>query len=322
MSKLNQEVLKLLSKQDFLSGQKMATELGISRTAVWKAVKSLREEGYTVESVTNKGYKLVAASSELNETLLTSMVKDSSLFSEVIYKDSVDSTQKLAFGKITDIKEPFIVVAGEQTEGRGRFNREWASPEKRGLYMSAVFKPDIYLNEIIKFNLFISLAIANAIEKSFNLDAGIKWPNDIYINGRKVCGFLTEVISENNMIQSIICGIGLNLYHTEDISKLETATSIEDELKLDDKKDLDMESFLKQLIIDLEKQYDQFINMPFSSIREEWISKSIIFGKEMRISEMNRTFMAKPVDITDEGFLLAADQYGETHKIISADIEF
>lgn len=322
MSKLNQEVLKLLSKQEFLSGQKMAEALGISRTAVWKAVKSLREDGYTVESVTNKGYRLTGTSNELNETLLTSMIKDSSLFSEVIYRDSVDSTQKLAFSKITDIKDPFIVVAGEQTEGRGRFNRAWASPEKSGLYMSAVFKPDIYLNEIIKFNLFISLAIANAIEKSFSLEAGIKWPNDIYINGKKVCGFLTEVISENNMIQSIICGIGINLYDTDEISNLETATSIENELRLNDRMDFDTASFLGHLTEELEKQYNQFINTPFSSIREEWIAKSIIFGKEMRITEMNRTFTARPVDITDEGFLLAADQYGETHKIISADIEF
>ncbi len=322
MSKLNQQVLKLLSKHEFLSGQKMASELGISRTAVWKAVQNLREDGYTVESVTNKGYKLIEASNELNETLLTSMIRDSGLFSEVIYRDSVDSTQKLAFQKVTDIEGPFIVVSGEQTKGRGRFNREWASPEKSGLYMSAVFKPDVYLNEIIKFNLFISLAIANAIEKSFGLEAGIKWPNDIYINGKKVCGFLTEVISENNMIQSIICGIGINLYETEEIRGLETATSIENELGLNDRMDIDAESFLNRLIHDLEHQYGQFINTPFSSIKEEWISKSVIFGKEMRISEMNHTFMAKPVDITDEGFLLAVDQYGETHKIISADIEF
>ena len=322
MSKLNQQVLKLLSKQEFISGQKMAETLGISRTAVWKAVQNLKEDGYTVKSVASKGYKLIGASNELNETLLTSMSKDSKLFSKVIYRDSVDYTQKIAFQKITDIKEPFIVVAGEQTGGRGRFNREWASPEKSGLYMSAVFKPDIYLNEIIKFNLFFSLAIANTLEESFDLEAGIKWPNDIYINGKKVCGFLTEVVSENNRIQNIICGIGINLYETEEISALETATSIENEMKKGGRMNIDTESFLSLLIHELEEQYHQFINTPFSSIKKEWMAKSIIFGKEMRISEMNRSFMAKPVDITDEGFLLAVDCYGETHKIISADIEF
>lgn len=322
MSKLNQEVLNLLSKDKFLSGQKIAEQLHISRTAVWKSVQSLKAEGYTIESVTNKGHKLVKSSDRLNETQLSAMISESELFSEIIYHDSVDSTQKLAMQHVSDIGGPFIVAAGEQKEGRGRFNREWSSPKSSGLYMSAVFKPDIAFNEIIKFNLFISLAIAEAVEESFDLKAGIKWPNDIYIAGRKVCGFLTEVISEGNMIQSIICGIGINLYDTDDIKNLPSATSIESEMKNSGRMDIDIELFLSGLMKKIEHYYNLFLSEGFSAIRDEWVFKSIIFGKQMRITETNEVYMAKPIDITDSGFLLVVDESGETHKIISADIEF
>ncbi len=320
MLKLDQKVLKLLNKEQFLSGQKMADQLGVSRTAVWKSIQNLKKDGYKVESVTNKGYMLTRSSDQLNETLLSSMIAQSDLFTDIIYRESVDSTQKVAFQYISEKQQPFIVVSNEQTEGRGRFNREWLSPKSSGLYMSAVLKPDIDLNEIIKFNLFISLAIARAIEKSFDLQTGIKWPNDIYINDKKVCGFLTEVLSENNMIQTIICGIGINLYETEAVKELENATSIESELRKNDR--IDIELFLNHLVKEIEHYYELFLSTPFSSIKNDWVSKSIIFGRHMRISEMNRSFMGKPVDITDDGFLVVADESGEIYKIISADIEF
>lgn len=322
MLKLDQKVLKLLNKEQYLSGQKMADQLGVSRTAVWKSIQNLKKDGYKVDSVTNKGYMLTKSSDKLNETLLSSMVSQSDLFTDIIYRESVDSTQKVAFQNITEKHHPFIVVSNEQTEGRGRFNREWLSPKSSGLYMSAVLKPDISISEIIKFNLFISLAIAHAIEKSFDLNAVIKWPNDIYINNKKVCGFLTEVISENSMIQTIICGIGINLYETDAVKEIENATSIESELFKNDRMDIDMELFLNHLIKEIEHYYELFLSVPFSSVKNDWISKSIIFGKQMRISEVNRTFMGKPVDITDDGFLIVADETGEIHKIISADIEF
>lgn len=322
MLKLDQKVLKLLNNEQFLSGQKMAEQLGVSRTAVWKAIQNLKKDGYKVESVTNKGYMLTGSSNELNETLLSSMISQSSLFSDIIYRESVDSTQKIAFQNITEKNDPFIVVSNEQTGGRGRFNRKWLSPKSSGLYMSAVLKPDINLHEIIKFNLFISLAIANAIEKSFDLQAGIKWPNDIYVNNKKICGFLTEVISENNVIQTIICGIGINLYETGTLKEIENATSIESELFKNDRMDIDIELFLNHLVKEIEHYYDLFLSSPFSSVKNDWISKSIIFGRQMKISEVNRSFMGKPVDITDDGFLIVSDESGEIHKIISADIEF
>lgn len=322
MLKLDQKVLKLLNKEQFLSGQKIADELGVSRTAVWKSIQSLKKDGYKVRSMTNKGYMLTESSDKLNESVLSSMVSQSNLFTDIIYRESVGSTQKVAFQNITEKHEPFIVVSNEQTEGRGRFNREWLSPKSSGLYMSAVLKPDINLNEIIKFNLFISLAIARAIEKSFNLKAGIKWPNDIYIDNRKVCGFLTEVISENSMIQTIICGIGINLYETEVIKEIQNATSIESELLKNDRIGIGIELFLNHLVKEIEHYYDLFLSVSFSAVKDDWVSKSIIFGREMRITEVNRTFMGKPVDITDDGFLIVADESGEIHKIISADIEF
>src|SRR5690625_3509336 len=118
MLKLDQKVLKLLNKEQFLSGQKMADQLGVSRTAVWKSIQNLKKDGYKVESVTNKGYMLTRSSDQLNETLLSSMIAQSDLFTDIIYRESVDSTQKVAFQYISEKQQPFIVVSNERSEER------------------------------------------------------------------------------------------------------------------------------------------------------------------------------------------------------------
>lgn len=319
MSSLKTDILKLLNESNYISGQKLADSLKVSRTAIWKAVQSLKDEGYKIQSVRNKGYLLEENASGIHHSALQHMVEDSEYFKVLHFKESIDSTQLKAKELLNQTDEPFIVVALEQTKGRGRFNRPWASPKNNGLYISLVLKPDVPLTDIIRFNLFMSLAISDALDKAFNISTGIKWPNDIYIEDKKVCGFLTEVQSEDNRITSLICGIGINLYQNQDIKNIATATSVE--AALNETSSINIEHFLEIFIAKIDEYYQMFLNTSFDTIKKEWIKRSIIFGKKIRITEMSKVYHAKPVDITDEGFLIVIDESGQSHKIISADIE-
>ncbi|TVT29553.1 biotin--[acetyl-CoA-carboxylase] ligase [Salinicoccus cyprini] len=319
MSNLKQEILKLLKSDQFISGQEMADRLDVSRTAIWKNINALKTEGYSIESVTRKGYHLREHPRYISPTALEVLVQDSALFSHMEYFETTESTQIEAFQKLESRDGAYIVVALEQTKGRGRFNREWFSPKNRGLYLSIVLRPNIPITEIIRFNLFISLALSKTLDQAFGVKSGIKWPNDIYISNRKVSGFLTEVVSESNVINAIICGIGINIFKDEGVSALGTATDIESEMEPGRKVDLD--DFMKKLIHNMEVYYDRFINEPFSSIRDEWKSRAIVFNKDLRITETGESYMAKALDIDSDGFLEVLDETGEIRRVVSADIE-
>lgn len=319
MSSLKMEILKLLNSKTYISGQEIAQTCSVSRTAVWKAIQTLKEEGYLIDSIKNKGYLLKENASNINHSAMQTMVESSQNFEDLHFKETIDSTQALAKELINKTDKQFIVVALEQTAGRGRFNRPWASPKNNGLYISIVLKPDVRLTEIIRFNLFMSLAISQALDTAFNISTGIKWPNDIYINDKKVCGFLTEVLSEEQRVDSIICGIGINLYNNDVLNEIGTATSIE--AAIDSESAIDIELFLSNFITKIDEYYQMFLSSSFDTIKEDWLKRSIIFGKTLRITEMSDMYYGKPVDITDDGFLIVVDREGNTHKVISADIE-
>ncbi|AKG74092.1 biotin--[acetyl-CoA-carboxylase] ligase [Salinicoccus halodurans] len=319
MSNLKKEILSLLDREQFISGQNIADTLGVSRTAIWKTIQSLKEEGYSIESVTSKGYHLKNPPKYLSPTALSVLIGQSGLFSNVEYFTTTPSTQKEAFRMLSETKDSFMVVAEEQTQGRGRFDRHWDSPGKTGIYISLVLRPNIPITEIIRFNLFISLAISKSLDEAFGVDTGIKWPNDIYLDDKKICGFLTEVVSESGVINAIICGIGINIFKDDSRLKIPTATSIEDIIGSSEK--IDVDSFMERFLDNIEIYYNRFLNEPFSLIREDWKEKSIIFGKELRITETGSMFMARALDINEDGFLEVLDEEGNIRKIISADIE-
>lgn len=319
MSNLKKEILSLLDREYFISGQNIADSLGVSRTAIWKMIQSLKEEGYSIESVSNKGYQLKGSPKYVSPTALSVLVIKSGLFNNVEYFTTTPSTQKEAFRMLSETKDSFIVIAEEQTEGRGRFERHWDSPGKTGIYISLVLRPNIPLTEIIRFNLFISLAISKSLDEAFGVETGIKWPNDIYAEDKKLCGFLTEVVSESGVINAIICGIGINIFKDDSRSKIKNATSIEE--ILDPGKEMNVDVFMERFLYNIEIYYNRFLNEPFSLIREDWKEKSIIFDKELRITETGRMFTARALDITDDGFLEVLDEDGNIKKVISADIE-
>lgn len=317
MSKTKTEILSLLMEGNYLSGARLAEELNVSRTAVWKNIQKLKSDGYNIEAVTNKGYRLLEPPGRINETLLAGTVQKSVLFEELIFKQTIDSTQNHAFRILDRYDGNIVIVSGQQTAGRGRFKREWLSPEETGLYMSLVLRPKVTNQEMIVFNLFMSLAISSAIRESTGLKSGIKWPNDIFINDKKVCGFLTEVISADNIVDTIVCGIGININPSPVTGSLGTATSIAGELG----REFDVNHFTEVLFDKIEYYYDKFLHASFSSIKEDWLCQAIIFNRELTITTVKEKLRGKALDITDEGYLVILDGDQNIHKVISADIE-
>lgn len=317
MSKTKTEILSLMMEGNYLSGARLAEELNVSRTAVWKNIQKLKSDGYNIEAVTNKGYRLLEPPGRINETLLAGTVQKSDLFEELIFKKTIDSTQNHAFRILDRYDGNIVIVSGQQTAGRGRFKREWLSPEETGLYMSLVLRPNVTNQEMIVFNLFMSLAISSAIRESTGLKSGIKWPNDIFINDKKVCGFLTEVISADNIVDTIVCGIGININPSPVTGSLGTATSIAGELG----REFDVNHFTEVLFDKIEYYYDKFLHASFSSIKEDWLCQAIIFNRELTITTVKEKLRGKALDITDDGYLVILDGDQNIHKVISADIE-
>ncbi len=322
MSKYKYKILSYLydHKDNYVSGQKAAEQLNISRTAVWKTIESLKQEGFVIGSVQNKGYKLVSFPDVWDNNLMKLMIRTSTDFNAIHVYQEVTSTQKIAQEKLLETDEPFIVISEIQTEGRGRFNRVWDSQGKKGLWMSVVFHPQISFQKVTTFNLFISLAIAETIRSEYGVKAEVKWPNDIYIHDRKVCGFLTEINGDSTSVKHIICGIGINLNHEasdfqDDLTDRATSIALESGAAVN------RYQFFESLCRRLAHYYQLFLTHDFNEIKDQYKSYSNIWGRVLRYTEGNKQIMGEAIDIMDDGRLIVVDDTGHRHQFISADIE-
>ena len=211
-----------------------------------------------------------------------------------------------------------IILSDEQTKGRGRFNRNWASSKGKGLWMSLVLRPNVPFSMIPKFNLFVALGIRDAIQSFTNDKVEIKWPNDIYI-AIKSMWFLTEMIANYDSIDAIICGIGINLNHSDsDFSDdiKQRATSI----RLHSNNKINRYSFLKSSFHQSKTIFTIF-NKAFTEIRNEYIEASNIWQRQLRFTENDKQFIGEAIDIDNDGFLIVRDENNDVRRLISADID-
>lgn len=213
------EVLAILEQRrvDKISGQKMADELGVSRTAIWKAINTLKADGYLISSTTNAGYKLINPSDSLNTAAIKPLLNR-----KLIVKtyQTIDSTNAEAKRRLNDNPhEDVLILAESQEKGRGRLGRTFYSPSRNGIYMSLALHDLNPKNDATLVTTAAAVAVCQAIEELTELKPQIKWVNDIFIDDKKVCGILTEGILslETQTIQSIILGIGLNVFEDENL---------------------------------------------------------------------------------------------------------
>lgn len=206
------KLLHYLKQHDtYVSGQDIADSLRLSRNAIWKAIDTLRHEGYVISSATKKGYKLEKVPSELNHTLLQSQFPNADIF---VY-DTIDSTNtqaKLFSDKLT--KDFAVFISKEQTQGRGRFNRQFHSPKGTGIYTSILYPARHLVSHLSLITPLVAVALLQALQKEIGVTVGIKWVNDLFYRQKKVVGILTEAITnvELNTINHLVIGFGINLY--------------------------------------------------------------------------------------------------------------
>lgn len=230
---LKDDVLKLISKEDgYISGEAISHKLGVSRAAVNTAVKALREDGYEIESSTNKGYLLTNSPDILSKGSVSVYLPDSRCEDLLVF-DSVDSTNTVLKDLASKgAKSGTVVIADHQTGGKGRRGRSFASPSGEGIYMSYLFKPESGFDKISDLTSWTAVAVSDAIRNAYGLDSQIKWVNDLLMNRKKICGILTEVTveGESGFIDTCIIGIGVNVNEASfpsELSEIATSISIE-----------------------------------------------------------------------------------------------
>lgn len=215
-----QKILTLLRECDgYLSGEEMSRQLGVSRAAIWKSIGALRQEGYQIDSVTHRGYRLLSSPDNLTEAEILPGLHTKRIATELKVFARIDSTNNYLKREAQNgLTDGFAVVADQQTGGRGRLGRSFASPEGKGIYYSALLRPNVPPEQAVNLTAYVAVAVCNGIQTVTGIRPQIKWTNDIVLNQRKICGILTEMAieGETNALQYIVTGIGVNVNQTEE----------------------------------------------------------------------------------------------------------
>jgi len=315
------EILRFLrDANDYISGDTISTELGISRTAVWKYINQLEKKGYGISKLKGKGYSLVNIPDklfpwEINRYLHNSFTK------EIIYKETIDSTNTYAFKlALTGKPEGTCIVAESQKSGKGRLNRTWFSPAYQNIYLSVILRPPVHPSKVYPITFLSSLAVYDTVKDLTGLPPTLKWPNDVLINGKKVCGTLLEISTEADMVSFVIIGIGFNInmdaQHTDESIK-DKATS----LYMETGKTYNRAYVCAVLLSMLERYYSVFLEKGEREICNIWESKALIKGKYIEINQMTEVFRGISEGIDIDGAMLL-NINGEVKKIIAGDVLF
>ncbi|ALC85831.1 biotin--acetyl-CoA-carboxylase ligase [Bacillus sp. FJAT-22090] len=310
----------IAAKGNPISGQKLADELSISRTMIWKHLKALEEEGYVVEAVKKKGYILQTIPDIVSKERITPLLETKQLGHNILYFPVCDSTQNIAAESARDgVSHGTVVITEEQTSGRGRLERAWDSTANKGIWMSVIIRPEISPHQAPQFTLVSAVAITKAIESLTGYAPEIKWPNDLLLNGKKVTGILTELQADMDRVQSIIIGIGVNVNQdTESFN--ESIQSIATSLKMETGLEIDRAELVAKILFYLEKYSSIYVENGFEPIKLLWESYSCTIGKRIRASLLRETLEGVAIGITADGVLELRLDSGEIRGIYSADI--
>ena len=316
-------VLKLLEehKDEFVSGEKISEALGLTRAAVWKCIDALRKEGYEIESRTRTGYRLVARPDRIDEKALSAAVHTRVVGREVRWFETIGSTNQYAKqAALEGAGNGLVVVAEEQTAGRGRCGRSFQSPPGKGLYLTALLMPDAAPAEMVPVTAAAAVAVCNAVERICGVRPGIKWTNDLVIGGKKLCGILTEmsIEGESGRLQSVVVGIGINVNHAAENFEGEVA-DMATSLRLELQQKVDRTALAAALIEELDRLYSR-IGEGFAGLLEDYRRDCITLGKQVRIVGSGAERTARAVDIDDSFGLIVRYEDGREETVRSGEV--
>ncbi|MDA8441419.1 MAG: biotin--[acetyl-CoA-carboxylase] ligase [Peptococcaceae bacterium] len=316
---MREQILNFLfAKQgEYVSGEELSKILGVSRAAVWKHINRLKEEGYRIESQTRLGHRLENKSGPFNKYELKRNLGTARFGCDIVVRPEVTSTNDLAKELArTGAQAGTVIVAEVQQGGRGRRGRHWISP-KGGIWMSAILRPTMELKNVANYTLLAGVAVTHAINQVTGLNVGIKWPNDVLLQGKKVGGILTEVIGEWQAVEFLVLGIGVNANLSEaSIATQVDATSLQIALG----KPVDLVVIIQEILRQIERLENLLLAGGNSAILQEWRRLAVCLNCEVVIKETGREWMGQSVDIDADGALLVEDQQGKLVKIYSGDV--
>nr|WP_288977283.1 biotin--[acetyl-CoA-carboxylase] ligase [uncultured Blautia sp.] len=310
------ELLKLLESHrgEYLSGEELALRLGYSRTAVWKAMKSLREEGYRIAAVNNRGYALETDNDILSVEAVKIHLEHPDVFMQVEKEISSTNQYLKKRGIEENLPHGSFVAAEAQTEGKGRRGRSFYSPAGSGLYLSVLMRPKRTAQESLTLTAAAAVAVCRAVEQICGVFLGIKWVNDLYLGERKVCGILTEAVTdfETGDIELVIVGIGLNLRmpaggFPKGLSGTAGAVLEDDEYV---NRNLLTAGIINYLLEEAEKE----------GIPEEYISRNIVPGRHVRVAYGTQVRSVEAEKILPDGRLLIKNEQGEEEILPCGDV--
>lgn len=321
MESTRSRLIKLLSKnsESYVSGQSLSEQLGISRNAIWKHMKDLERDGYIMDAKRSKGYRIVSFPDKVSSNTIRWGLETKWLGHHIIHKEETPSTQLIGHEAAREnAPDGTIIIAEEQTAGRGRMKKNWFS-DKEGLWTTLLLRPSIPANKASELTLLTAVALRDALHQLTDLPIGIKWPNDLLIGDKKLCGILTEMQGEQDRIDYVLIGIGLNVNQDEtswDTSIRDIATS----LKIETGKAWDKKEIVQTLLKYFENTYEMYLKDGFKTIKSRWEKNAFKIGETIKIKTFREEWEGRFIGISDEGALIAESSDGSPVTLYSAEI--
>lgn len=314
---MKEEILKLLRESDgFVSGQALCSHFGVSRTAVWKVVRQLIQEGYEIEAVNRKGYRLMKAPDVITASEIMSRMHTQAFGKKVFYYDEVGSTNnsaKLLAEQGAD--HGSLVISDVQTAGKGRRGRSWSSPSGCGIWMTLILRPDFKPSCAPMLTVLAAMAVYDALTGE-GVSCKIKWPNDLIINGKKICGILTEMSSELDFINYVVVGMGINVHNNsfpENIQTVATSLALEGFT-------VRRSNVIQKIMEAFELYYNRFVKeKSLAFIKEEYNRRLIHLNKEVYIIDPSETRRGISRGIDSQGSLIVEIDGKEKH-VMSGEV--
>ncbi|WP_188453883.1 biotin--[acetyl-CoA-carboxylase] ligase [Virgibacillus oceani] len=324
MSSTRNKLIKILEKtrNEYVSGQFLSEELNISRAAIWKHMKELEKDGYEIEGKSKKGYRILKSPEKLSENTVQWGLNTKWLGKKVIHKPTTASTQHIAH-QLAQESAPHgtIIIADEQTAGKGRMNRKWHSTAGKGIWMSILLRPEILPYLAPQLTLLTATVLADVLSKDTTIEPKIKWPNDILINSKKTAGILTEMQAEQDQIQYVVIGIGINVNQTtSDIP--ENINSKATSLQIETNNAFDITNLIQHILQTFENAYDAYIKNGFPNVKDKWESYGFRIGETIQIKTIKKNWHATFLGIAEDGALLTKAEDEEIKRLYSAEIDW
>lgn len=312
------EVLRMLSGGDFVSGETISAALGVTRAAIWKRIRQLQADGWPIESGGKRGYRLGShdrLEPEAWQDALTARVMGRG---EVRYAHTMDSTNTaLKHMALEGAPAGSLCLCEEQTAGRGRLGRSWVSPPGAGLWQSLLLRPDLPPERAPLLTFCAALAMSDALRKTAGIDARIKWPNDLVCGGKKICGILLEAAMEAERVDWVVIGVGLNVRPEAVPPDLtDRAACVADFCSAPPARRTVLRAYLAGM-----EAWSQAVERDgFGALREALRARCVTLGSPVRVAAPAETFTAVAEDIDDAGALLVRTQDGELRRVLAGDV--